>query len=52
MMTLSIMEYSVMLSIIYSECQKYALNAEFHYAEYRYVECRYAEYHGTSPPTA
>jgi hypothetical protein len=32
-----------MLSVIYAECQKQPLYAEYHYAEYRYVECRYAE---------
>ncbi len=34
---------ATMLSVIYAECLKYALNAECCYAECRYADCRYAE---------
>jgi hypothetical protein len=34
-----------MLSVIYSQCRKYARNAEYCYAEYLYEECLYADCH-------
>jgi hypothetical protein len=32
-----------MLNVIYAECPKQALSAEFHDAEYPYADCRYVE---------
>jgi hypothetical protein len=32
-----------MLNVVYPECPKLALSAEYHYAECRYAECCYAE---------
>jgi hypothetical protein len=32
-----------MLNVIYTECHKYALFVEWHYAEYCFAECRSAE---------
>jgi hypothetical protein len=33
----------VMLTVIYAECRKQTLNAQFRYAECRYAECRNAK---------
>jgi len=32
-----------MLSVVYAECHRLALYAEFHHAECCYAECRHAE---------
>jgi len=34
--------------VIYAECRKLGLYAEFHYAECHYAECRYAECRGAN----
>jgi hypothetical protein len=37
-----------MLNAICSECLKYAVDAQYHYAECRYAECCHAECRGTA----
>ncbi len=44
---MAILLCSVLLNVIYDECQKSTLYAEYHYAECRYAECHYAECSGT-----